>query len=80
MSAPSQRLPSSRPRTIGMADWVGSSAAGSGGLGRVQSTTAEPQASPAPNAVSSSRWPGRIWPCSQASAMAMGMEAAEVLP
>ena len=63
-----------------MAGWVGSSGAGSAGLGRVQSTTAEPQASPAPNAVSSSRCPGRICPCSQASAMAMGIEAAEVFP
>jgi hypothetical protein len=63
-----------------MADRVGSSAAGSAGLGRVQSTTADPQASPAPNAVSSSVWPGRTWPCSQASARAMGIEAAEVLP
>ena len=80
MSAPSHRVPSSSPRTIGMADRVGSSAAGSDGLGRVQSTTAEPQARPAPKAVSSSRWPGRTCPCSQASAMAMGMEAAEVLP
>ena len=80
MSSPSHRVPSRSPCTIGSAEEVGSSALGVSGGGSVQSSTSDPQASPAPNAVRSNRWPGRTWPCSQASPIAIGIDAAEVLP